>query len=189
MASTSPILDQDLLEALMVPARQGDFPRESKAFVRIDTSLRIYWHTLFDICPSLLEISPPDGLAIFRPFMAWAASQQLSMNWAYYLHVHQWLRESEFRDRLSAEITLSLMGASAARWATSDRGPAGGIVLGCADMPEIVAGWKSHSVGGGREVESLDLEDPLPAPPDMFGYFTVPDFELTRFPGWSAIPR
>jgi len=76
-------IDSELLDALMVPARQADYPRDSRAFVRIDTSLRVYWHVLFDICPELLELSGPDGLSIFRPFMAWADARQLSMNWTF----------------------------------------------------------------------------------------------------------
>ncbi len=183
------LLESDLLDALMVPARQGEFARDSRAFVRLDTSLRAYWHTLFDICPELLSLSGPDGLAIFRPFMAWAAERQLSMNWTYYLWVHRWLQQSPFADRLSPQLTLSLMAASAARWAMGDRGPNGGIALGSAELPELVVAWKCHTVTGGREVECLSLEEPLPPPEGGFGWFTLPGFELDNFPGWSPIPQ
>lgn len=181
--------DSELLGALMVPARQTDYPRDSRAFVRIDCSLRVYWHVLFDICPELLELSGPDGLAIYRPFMAWADARQLSMNWTFYLWVYRWLLESEFRDQVTKEIAQSLIAASAARWAVGDRGVSGGIVIGSADFPELVVGWKCHSASGGREVESLELEDPLPVPQGRLGYFTVAKFELDQFPGWSEIPR
>jgi len=182
-------IDSELLDALMVPARQADYPRDSRAFVRIDTSLRVYWHVLFDICPELLELSGPDGLSIFRPFMAWADARQLSMNWTFYIWVYQWLLESEFRDQVTNELARSLMAASAARWATGDRSTNSGIVLGCADFPELIAGWKCHSASGGREVERLELEDSLPMPQGRLGYFTVAKFELDNFPGWSEIPR
>ena len=183
------MVEHDLIDALMVPARQGDYPRDSRAFVRIDTSLRVYWHTLFDVCPELLGLGDPDGLAIFRPFMAWAKQQRLSMNWTYYLWVHRWLGRSEFAERITPEITQSLMAAAAARWATGDRGPDVGIVIGHADQPDLVVGWKCHTVDGGREVERLSLEEPLPDPEDDFGWFTLPRLELDSFPGWSPMPR
>ena len=46
--------DRDLYPALMSPQLNAKYPADHKAFVRIDVSLRIYWHTLFDICPELL---------------------------------------------------------------------------------------------------------------------------------------
>lgn len=184
-----PVVEADLLDVLMVPARQGDFPRDSRAFVRIDTSLRVYWHTLFDICPELLALSGPDGLAIFRPFMAWAAERGLSMNWTYYLWLYQWLLESEFENRVTPELALSLTGAAAARWATGDRTPDAGIAIGLAGRSELVVGWKCRSVDGGREIECLSLDEPLPAPEGLFGWFTMAGFELDHFPGWSPIPQ
>jgi uncharacterized repeat protein (TIGR04061 family) len=190
LASPAPAsLDRDLYDALTVPARQSDYPSDSRAFVRIDTSLRIYWHTLFDICPQLLQLAPPDGRSIFLPFMAWAAERNLSFDWSYYLLVYQWLQQSEFRDRLSEELLLNLVGASAARWAVLDRSSESGIVVGSASCPKLVVAWKCHRVDGGREVELLELEEPLPTPDEEFGFFTLPGFEIGAFLGWRPIPR
>ncbi|WP_211327666.1 methanobactin biosynthesis protein MbnC [Solilutibacter pythonis] len=184
------MIDTDLLDALTVPARQGNYPRESRAFVRIDTSLRVYWHTLFDICPGLLELSGPDGLSIFRPFMAWANEQKLSLNWTYYLWVDIWLRQSPFRDQVTPGLRYALMGASAARWATGDRSEFQGIALGGADVPDLVCGWKTASLDGGREIERIELEEALPAPGTPFGHFLLPARSLDDgFPGWQALPR
>lgn len=181
--------DSELFDALTVPARQATYPRNSRAFVRIDTSLRAYWHVLFDICPQLLELSGPDGLSIFRPFMAWAAKQDLSFNWTYYLWVYRWLRQSEFRDSLDENLLLTLMSASAADWAIFNRETDCGIVLGNVNTPGLVVGWKCHTVHTGREVELVEPQDSLPAPSEQFGFFTLPDFELSHFPGWQPIPR
>jgi uncharacterized repeat protein (TIGR04061 family) len=182
-------IDKDLYGALFVPSRQSDYPRDSRAFVRIDTSLRIYWHTLFDICPQLLELAPPDGRPIFLPFMAWADEQNLSFDWSYYLWVYRWLQQSDYRDRLSDELMLNMMGASAARWAVLDRSSDSGVVVGSAGGAKLVVAWKCHTVDGGREVELLELEEPLPEPDEQFGYFSLPEFEISAFPGWRAIPR
>lgn len=185
-----PRTDSQLLAALYQPARQGDNPRDSRAFVRIDTSLRVYWHSLFDICPGLLALSGPDGLAIFRPFMAWAVEQGCSFNWAWYLWVYVWLQQSAFRDAVDDELRYSLMAASAARWATGDRSRQRGIVLGSAALPDLVCGWKASSLEAGRQVERFELEEPLPAPAAAFGYFTSATGDLSEgFPGWTDLPR
>lgn len=182
-------IDRDLFGDLTVPARQSRHPRNSRAFVRIDTSLRAYWHTLFDICPQLLDLTGPDGLAIYRPFMVWAAERKLTFTWTYYLWVWCWLRQSEFRDRLSEELLISMMAASAGRWAGLDRGPECGIVVACPELSPVVAAWKCRSPGGARQAELLELEEPLPEAPEPFGWFTVPEFALGAFPGWRPIPR
>ena len=186
----SPRTDADLLDALSVPERQADYPRDSRAFVRIDSSLRVYWHTLFDICPGLLALSGPDGLAIFRPFMGWAAEQRLSLNWTYYLWVDVWLQQSQFRQQLTPALRYSLMGASVARWATGDRSESNGIIVSAADLPDLVCAWKTQSLEGAREVEQIELSEPLPTPAAAFGFFTVASRNLEEgFPGWTEVPR
>jgi len=191
----SPRTDAELLAALSVPALQSSFARDSAAFVRMDTSLRAYWHTLFDVCPELLTLSGPDGLRIFRPFMAWAETQRLTLNWSFYVWVYRWLCQSEFAAQLSSELSAGLaetmLAASAARWAAVDRGHHAGIVLADAQAPSpvLVAGWKCASVDGARRVERIALAEPLDPPPDRFGHFLVRGFDLDTFPGWMPIPR
>lgn len=173
----------------MAPSLHDNYLSDSRTWVRIDNSLRIYWHTIFDIAPQLLDLSGPDGQAIFQPFMAWAEERRLSMNWTIYLWIHRWLLQSGFRDRVTPELVRTLVASSAAHWAVMERGPECGIVIGTTVFPEIVVGWKQHTIDGGREIEQLELDEPLPAPPDGAGFFTVRDFEIDRFPGWSPIPR
>ncbi|GGB46851.1 hypothetical protein GCM10011505_29960 [Tistrella bauzanensis] len=198
--TTDRIIDTDLLDHLTVPARHHELGEGSRAWVRVDTSLRIYWHTLFDICPGLLMLDAPDGrpsdgMSIFRPFMAFAAERALSFDWSYYLWVDVWLSASPFRDRMTMDLRLTLMGAAAARWAITDRGPDVGIVLAARDpygadplaLP-LVAGWKPASMETGREIETLDLDEPLPAPATPFGWFTTRGRDLDSFPGWADLP-
>lgn len=183
------VLEADVLDLLMAPERQSEFPRESRAYVRIDVSLRMYWHNLFDICPELLALSGPDGMAIYRPFMRWAGERGASMGWHFYLSVGQWLWQSEFRDRVTAELLDSLMAASAARWAVMDRCAMAGIVIASAATPAWTVGWKQRTVDGSREVERWELAQSLPVPDELFGYFLLTTPELEEFPGWSALPR
>ncbi|MFY9658037.1 MAG: methanobactin biosynthesis protein MbnC [Methylocystis sp.] len=177
-----------MLDALSRPSRIFDYPPDSRTFVRIDASIRIYWHHIFDICPRLLEMSLPDGGAIFRPFMDFADKRGLTFDWNFYLWLYDWLLQSEFRDRMNEEVLLELMGAAAARWAILDRGRDCGVVLGCRDTPSQVVGWKVQKVDEGRQIELLGIED-LPAPSELFGFFFVPKFELTEFPGWQSLSK
>ena len=188
--SSARTTDADLLAALTAPARRDTFARDSRAFVRIDTSLRIYWHTLFDICPGLLTLSGPDGQAIFRPFMQWAEEQGVTFDWTYYLWVDAWLQQSRFCAQVTPEMRYTMMGASAARWATMDRSEKLGIVLSCSALPDLVCGWKMATMEGGREIEQIELESPLPAPSAPFGYFLVDGRGLEEdFPGWQGINK
>lgn len=191
LASPSPaeVLDSDLLDHLLVVEPQTRYPRDSRAYVRIDVSHRLFWHTLFDVCPKALELTSPDGLEIFRPFMAWAKEQNLTFDWSYFIWVYHWLSQSEFRDRLSEDLLIEMMGASAARWANLNRDADAGLVLGRPGFPRLVVAWKQHTVETGREVELIELEEPLPDPEGPFGYFTLPGFEFDAFPGWRPIPR
>jgi uncharacterized repeat protein (TIGR04061 family) len=184
-------IDADLYDDLSNPARQSFYPRNSRSFVRIDHSIRAYWHTLFDTCPQLLELSGPDGAAIFVPFMAWARERRLSFNWTYFLWVYQWLLQSELRDRLSEHVLLPIMTASATRWMMLDRDPDScAIVLGSASLRGAVVASKYKTIYSGLEqVEYLEFEEPLPAPDDQFGYFVAQSFELDYFPGWRPIPQ
>jgi uncharacterized repeat protein (TIGR04061 family) len=184
----SMLKDSDLLDALTRPARIYDYPPESRAFVRIDAATRTYWHNLFDICPSLLEMSLPDGAAIFWPFMAWADERGFTLGWNWYLRVYEWLLQSEFKDRLNEDILLEIMGAAASGWAIYEKGPNYGLVIGCRDTPNVVVGWKVRKFNEGRQVEMLEIED-IPPPPELFGCFFVPSFELTTFPGWQSLTQ
>lgn len=184
-------IDADLYEDLANPGRLGLYPRKSRSYLRIDISLRAYWHTLFDSCPLLLDLSGPDGASIFHPFMAWARQEKLSFDWTYFLWVYQWLAQSEFRDRLTEDLLFSMMTASAARWLGYDRNVDDlGVVIGTPLIGGAVVGWKMDSVYCGlNQVERLEFEEPLPAPDGLFGYFFTPSLRLGHFPGWQPMPR
>lgn len=191
--SPAPVrIDADLLEDFANPARQDAYPRNSRGYVRVDISIRAYWHTLFDQVPQLLELSGPDGRAIFLPFMEWARENGLSFNWTYYLWVYEWLLQSEFRDRLGTDLLLKMMSAAAGRWIGIDRDTDRcAIVLGSRLLDDaVVVGWKLNSLSTTViPVERIEFEDPLPSPTGLFGCFFTPGFELENFPGWQPIPR
>jgi methanobactin biosynthesis cassette protein MbnC len=121
--------------------------------------------------------------------MAWAAEQRICFNWSYYLWVYIWLRQSEFRDLLDSDLRLSLMAASAARWATFDRSKAAAVALGCMEMQGLVCASKPCALDASMTVEYIGLNAPLPSPDGMFGFFTLLGPEVDRFPGWRSIPK
>lgn len=192
LLSAAPVrVDAELYDDLANPARQNHYPRDSRGYVRIDISLRAYWHTLFDTCPQLLDLSGPDGRAIYIPFMAWAREMELSFNWTFFLWVYHWLTQSEFQDRLDESILLPIMTASATRWMTLDRDPEFyAIVIASPSLRGAVMGAKYHTIYSGLEqIEHVEFETPLPPPESLFGYFVMPSLEFDRFPGWRPIPK
>ena len=62
--------------------------------MHLDAKLLPYWHALFDVCPRLLRLDPPDGLQIFRQFMTRAYGCQLALDWTFHLGVCRWLLAS-----------------------------------------------------------------------------------------------
>ncbi|WP_442755634.1 methanobactin biosynthesis protein MbnC [Methylocystis sp. JAN1] len=189
MSPTSlPRTDRELYDVLASPKAIRDYPQDSLAYGRIDVSLRAYWHSTFDACPELLDLSGPDGMAIFSPFMEWARERGVRFTWSYYLWLYRWLERSKFGDRLSDELLQSLMGASAARWAIRDRSAAYGLAIGCAATRNLVVGWKCNSLSAGRQVELIEPEEPIPAGDEFFGFFTISTPEISTFPGWRSLP-
>lgn len=106
-----------------------EYPSNSRSFVHLDARLLPYWHTLFDICPALLKLDPPEGLNLFRSFMTWAYRHRPPLDWTYHLNVCRWLLGSVYRARIDDEPIEAFMAAAAARWVQTDDSQARGVVL------------------------------------------------------------
>lgn len=108
-------------------ARNGDFllpfpdyPCNARSFVHLDARLLPYWHTLFDVCPSLLKLDPPEGLELFRRFMTWAYRNHPSLDWTYYVSVCRWLLSSPYKAQVTDKHIEAFLVAAAALWVASD---------------------------------------------------------------------
>jgi uncharacterized repeat protein (TIGR04061 family) len=191
LAPASVKIDADLYDDLANPARQKAYPRDSRGYVRIDMSIRSYWHTLFDTVPALLELSGPDGNAIFQPFMEWAEDNEISFHWTYHLWVYEWLLQSEFKRRLGPELALKMMAAAATRWTVEREPDQCLLVLGSPLIGNrAVVGRKLQTIKiDFLQIEQVEFDQPLPRPSGNFGYFTTPTFALDYFPDWLPIPR
>src|SRR5471032_1324769 len=127
-----------------------EYPSNARCFVHLDARLLPYWHTLFDVCPGLLKLDPPDGLNIFRSFMTWAYRNHPPLNWTYYLSVCRWLLTSTYQAKIHEEYIDAFMTAAAARWINTDDSQARGLVLAWQGASMRVFDWKvaPRSVAG-----------------------------------------
>lgn len=157
----------------------ADYPSNARCFVHLDARLLPYWHTLFDICPGLLKLDPPEGLNLFRSFMVWSYRHRPSPNWTYYLSVCRWLLGSTYRLEVDEEPIEAFMIAAAARWVASDETPARGLVLAWQGSPlRVVDGKSAH-------IPAVPL-DTLAPPPWDFAW--CPLDESSAFTGWLPVP-
>ena len=154
-----------------------EYPSNSRCFVHLDARLLPYWHTLFDICPALLKLDPPEGLNLFRSFMTWAYRNQPPHDWTYHLNVCRWLLGSVYRSQINDETIESLMAAAAARWIDTDDSHAQGIALGWR------GGWVFDWKGAEQTANAHSLLPPLPWD---FGWCALA--ARGRISGWSPIP-
>jgi len=132
-----------------------DYPSNARSFIALDGKLLPYWHLMFDLCPSLLKLDPPEGLNLFRRFMVWAYRHQPAQDWTFHISVCRWLLLSDFAPRVSAEQVESLLSAAAARWVNCDHSSAQGILLACREKPMTWVDWKHRNVGQSEAVEVL----------------------------------
>lgn len=154
-----------------------EYPSNSRNFVHLDARLLPYWHTLFDICPALLKLDPPEGLNMFRSFMTWAYRHQPPLDWTYHVNVCRWLLGSEYAAQIDEEPIEAFMAAAAARWIGADAGQAQGVVLA----------WRGVRVCDWKAAARVPAEPPA-APPSAWDFAWRPLLERAAFSGWLPVP-
>ena len=158
------------------PAR-SEYPSNARSFVHLDARLLPYWHSLFDICPVLLKLDPPEGLNLFRSFMTWAYRNRPAQDWTYHLNVCRWLLGSPYRARIDAEPIEALMAAAAACWVNTDVSPARGVVLA----------WKELRVFDWKTAPPSNAEQRA-LPPSAEDFAWCPLTAHGGFSGWLPVP-
>ncbi|TFF14035.1 putative natural product biosynthesis protein [Pseudomonas sp. BCA14] len=153
------------------------YPSNSRCFVHLDARLLPHWHTLFDICPTLLKLDPPEGLNLFRSFMTWAYHHQPPLDWTYHLNVCRWLLGSTYRAQIDEEPIEAFMAAAAACWIHVDNSRARGIVLGW--QGTTVFDWKGAPIKGAEH-------QALPALAGDFAW--SPLNAQGEFSAWRPVP-
>lgn len=146
-----------------------DYPGNARSFITLTPRLLPYWHLIYDLCPSLLRLDPPEGIELFRRFMIWAYRHQPAQDWTFHVSLCRWLLRSSYGEHLTTEHVESLLSAAAARWAGEDCSLAQGILLTCSSIPVIAMEFKGEC------------------------HHPIPDFRqlpLTRFDvAWSPLSR
>ncbi|PRA20827.1 putative natural product biosynthesis protein [Pseudomonas poae] len=156
---------------------RADYPSNSRCFVHLDARLLPYWHTLFDICPALLKLDPPEGLNLFRSFMTWAYRNQPPLDWTYHLNVCRWLLGSVYRTQIDDEPIEAFMAAAAARWTHTDVGQAQGVVLA----------WRGERVFDWKGVPRVDSERQV-FPNPVWDFAWCPLSAKGQFSHWLPVP-
>jgi uncharacterized repeat protein (TIGR04061 family) len=154
-----------------------DYPSNSRCFVHLDARLLPHWHTVFDICPALLKLDPPEGLNLFRSFMTWAYRNQPPQDWTYHLNLCRWLLGSAYCTQISDEPIEAFMAAAAARWVISDRSQAQGVIL--AWKGTRMFDWKGSALAAAEH-------QALPEPAGDFAWSALG--ARGEFSGWLAVP-
>ena len=141
---------------LRVELLRPEYPSNSRCFVHLDARLLPYWHSLFDICPALLKIDPPEGLNLFRSFMTWAYHNQPPQDWTYHLNVCRWLLGSQYRMHIDDELIEAFMAAAAACWIHTDESQAYGLVVAWRGV--TVFDWKRAALAA-AERQALPIAE------------------------------
>jgi len=173
---------------LLSQERARILPEGTRERAVAEFAMRLRWHGLFDPCPRVLALCPPDGADVFRRFLAWADRTAATMNWSLHLELLVWLsRDPTYRNALDEDTVLELLAAAASKWAIYDRGPNKGIVLGCQRTPcTLVVGWKCLSTERGRTVALATISESATEDLEtLVGYFEVAGASLESLAPWS----
>ncbi|ROM53693.1 putative natural product biosynthesis protein [Pseudomonas rhodesiae] len=154
----------------------AQYPSNARCFVHLDARLLPYWHSLFDICPALLKLDPPEGLNLFRSFMTWAYRNQPAADWTYHLNVCRWLLGSAYRTRINEEPIEAFMAAAAASWINTDHSQAEGIVLA----------WRALRVFDWKVTPPAAVEQP-PLPASAWDFAWSPLSQRGECYGWQVL--
>jgi len=154
-----------------------DYPSNSRCFVHLDARLLPHWHTLFDICPALLKLDPPEGLNLFRSFMTWAYRHRPPLDWTYHVNVCRWLLGSPYRTQIDDEPIEAFMAAAAACWINADTSQASGVVLT----------WQGATVFDWKGAPRADSEHQA-LPGTEWDFAWCPLNAQGAFSGWRPLP-
>lgn len=154
-----------------------DYPSNSRCFVHLDARLLPHWHTLFDICPALLKLDPPEGLNLFRSFMTWAYRNRPPLDWTYHVNVCRWLLGSPYRVQIDDEPIEAFMAAAAACWINADTSQASGVVLT----------WQGATVFDWKDTPRSDVEHQA-LPGTEWDFAWCPLNAQGEFSGWRPLP-
>jgi hypothetical protein len=144
------------IEGYLNPSVARLLPAGSRERELASCALRNLWHAIFDACPGLIDLAPPDGKKILDRFLIWADEKYLSMTWSLHMHLLNWLAtESEHAAQLSDELKQELVVASAVRWASNNMSDVAnlhnmGILISSKMLDGYIVGARKTKTADGR---------------------------------------
>lgn len=192
-AYTQPSRGELDLRCYLNPIKARDLREKSTERVLASLALRNIWHVIFDPCPGVLALSPPDGKTLLEAFLVWAERAQVSMSWGLHIQLLDWLyTQTRWREQLSEDIVKELMVASALRWSQSNMSDlahldAKTIILRSPWLDETAVGArKSVQASAKASVHLLTLPKLAAATHNQYCYGYKQDgWELGA---WHAVP-
>ncbi len=148
----------------------GPYPAVTRHFVRLGRGMQPYWHSLFDHCPELLKLDPPEGMQIFRGFIKAAQRQGLPLDWTLYVNLYRWLQGSAFKAALREEHLEGLLLAAAACWSASDTEPQTEILMAHQQLPNCWIQAVKASATANSALEVLNVAARWQTPRWDFAY-------------------
>lgn len=165
-------------------------PAITHKYSRYWEALCPYWDVLYERCPDVVQLSPPDGMAVFIGFIKAAQLERLPMDWTLYLNLYRWLSRSKFRQQVGHEQLRGLTLTAAACWCVSDRSADAGILLAHEAWPgKVVRALKADPQRGPASVEVREAHAGCPAPSWDFTYCPLEGGERDDCVMWLPIPR
>lgn len=179
--------DRSKRNALSLHQHLQGYPLTAKTFIRVDNNLRVYWHTLFDLCPELLKLDPPEGEDLFRGFMRFAISRNVPLDWTLHLNLYRWLQRSPYAAGLQEEHLEAVLAAAASLWCDNDTSEHVGIAIVHRDSTLVVVGWKAAGRRVGSTLEVLQPEGRSRTPGD-FACLRLPQRPYSLENNFDALP-
>jgi hypothetical protein len=175
------------------PAQARALPKGSQYKELATCALRNLWHIIFDSCPSVLELCPPDGKKLMEPFLEYAQDKAISLSWTLHVHLLDWLiSEPQWNTRIAAVNKKELLAASALHWATSNMADVEniktkGIVIYSPHYPgHVIGAHKSLTATGKPKLALLKIGGKTP--PNDAVYALIHNVDSWEHGDWNSLP-
>lgn len=171
----------DYRAALLNPRLARELPDPSLERALASLALRQIWHLIYDPCPTLLALHPPDGKALLDRFLEHCEQTSHSMDWTLHLALLKFLNPSG-----DSPLIREFLIAAATRWSFGDLSERSGVALWHPQLDKrAICAWKPQDASKlPRMVEVLLPDAPGHTGPLMAFFDRMTDAPPKR---WTAI--
>jgi hypothetical protein len=180
------------IKCYLSPVIARSLPDKSNHKELASCALRNLWHIIYDPCPSVLELCPPDGKKLMESFLEKAQDKGFSMSWSLHVHFLDWIMgQSEWCDQMTYTHKKELLAASALRWASDNMTnirniDAKGILTYCPQYVGFMVG--AHKSLTAIDIPKLKLFKFSGEAPIVSSFSLIYDVDSWTHSGWNSIP-